>query len=170
MMEISDQLLTLAEVGAAFAGFTAIAGVLASNTKDRLGSQVSFWLMIEFSFLMILFALAPFIFFNFGLAGSTVWMICSLLMAVFFPLHIAIAGKYVIAAIERGELSKYGPRILLPLFVIVFIIQVMNAFEVGFERTYAAYFLGLILFLILAFVNFVILLLEIWKPSLEVDA
>ncbi|MFT7244211.1 MAG: hypothetical protein ACI82A_001561 [Candidatus Azotimanducaceae bacterium] len=170
MMEISDQLLTLAEVGSAFAGFTAIAGVLARSSKDRLGSQVSFWLMIEFSFALILFSLMPFVFFNFGFAEPTIWLVCSLLMVVFFPLHVAFAGKYVLAAVERGELSKYGPRVIVPLFLTVFVIQVLNVFEIYFERSYAAYFLGLILFLMLAFVNFILLLVEIWKPAPEVDA
>lgn len=170
MMEIGDQLLTLAEVGATFAGFTAIAGVLVRSSKDRLGSQVSFWLMIEFSFAMIFFSLVPFIFFNFEIVETKIWMICSLLMAAFFPLHLAVAGKYVLAAVDRGELSKSGPKILIPLFGIVFAIQVMNALSIGFEKTYAAYFLGLMLFLTLAFVNFVILLLEVWKPSVGSDA
>jgi hypothetical protein len=48
-------------------------------------------------------------------------------------------------------------------------IQVANTSEIFVETSYAAYFLSLILFLLLAFVNFVLLLVEVWTPSPEVD-
>ena len=91
-------------------------------------------------------------------------------MAAFFPIHLMIAGKFVLVAIERGEMSKYGPRILVPIFCIVFVLQILNTFGIGFETSYAIYFLGLVLFLVVAFVNFVFLLIEIWKPHQEGDA
>lgn len=48
-------------------------------------------------------------------------------------------------------------------------IQVANTSEIFVETSYAANFLSLILFLLLAFVNFVLLLVEVWTPSPEVD-
>jgi hypothetical protein len=39
----------------------------------------------------------------------------------------------------------------------------MNAVGIGFQHSYAAYYLGLLLFLIIAATNFVILLSRIWE-------
>lgn len=52
--------------------------------------------------------------------------------------------------------------VVAPLFAVTFIIQVMNAAGVVFDRTYAAFFLGLVLFLLIAFGNFVLLLNHLW--------
>jgi hypothetical protein len=41
----------------------------------------------------------------------------------------------------------------------------LNALGVGFHRSYAAYFNGLLLFLLLAAVNFVLLLAAVWSAN-----
>ena len=162
-MEGSDQLLTIAEIGAAFAGFTAIVGVLASSYRGNLGSKVSFWIMFEFSLATIFFSLLPFALSNFGTKPHIVWATSSSILALFLVAHVLIAGRFVMAAVARGELSKYSPRVFIPTFTVVFTIQILNAMNVFFDRSFAAFSLGLLLFLLMASVNFVFLLVGVWS-------
>jgi hypothetical protein len=167
MNEAGEQLLTLAEIGATFMGFTAIAGVLATSTQRKVGSRINFWLMIEFSFAMVFFSILPFVFFNFDLPTRTIWAISSILVASFIPVHLLIVSRFILHAIEMGEFNRHAVKFVFPLFIAIFVIQVLNASGIFFEQSYAAYFLGLVFFLLLAFVNFTFLLMEIWQPATE---
>lgn len=163
-----DQLLTIAELGATFAGFTAIAGIFARNVRDRTATKLNFWIMIEFCFFTILFALIPIALMNFDLSASKVWMISSACMAVFIPLHLVFVGRrYIQPAAERGEFDARGPKVMVPLFAVVFLVQVSNAVGIGFQQSYAAYFLGLVFFIILVFANFASVLRQIWLEDDE---
>jgi hypothetical protein len=159
----ADQLLTLAEMGAAFAGFTAIAGLLANEIRVRQIAKTNFWLMIEFSFGLIVFSIFPIVLFNFQLSETIVWSISSATMATFVPVHLLTVGRWLIVpAMQRGELNPWGPRIVVPLFLALFTIQGLNAIGVGFNQTFAAYFLGLAFFILMVFFNFASLLAQIW--------
>ena len=164
-MEGSEQLLTIAEIGAAYAGFTAVVGVLtASNRRHR--TRLGFWIMFEFALATIFFSLLPFIFFNFGAEAITVWSLSSLTMAVFFIMHIFIVGRrHILPAVARGEYMKQAPYIFGPILFVTGIVQLLNTFGIFFERSYAAYFLGLVLFLVMASVSFVGLLIDIWATD-----
>jgi hypothetical protein len=168
MNDAVDQLLTIAEMGAAFAGFTAIAGVLANEIRKRHQAKVNFWIMIEFSFALVTFSVIPIVLFNFDLMESTVWSVSSAAMALFIPVHLATVGRMLILpAVESGEMKAAWPRLFLPLFFIVFLVQGLNTIGVFFEQTYAAYFLGLTFFILLVFTNFGSLLAQIWAEERE---
>jgi len=47
---------------------------------------------------------------------------------------------------------------------------VLNALGIIFDRTYAAFFLGIFLFLLIAFANFVLLLNQLWVAADEADS
>jgi hypothetical protein len=166
-MEGSDQLLTIAEIGATFAGFTAIVGLIANSARGNLGAKLNFWLMIEFSFATIVFALIPLTLFNFGVAPHYIWTASSLSIAVFLILHGILIRKHVAEAIARSQLSIKSPLIIVPLFAVTIVIQVLNALGIVFDRTYAAFFLGIFLFLLIAFGNFVLLLNQLWLAGNE---
>ena len=171
MTDAIDQLLTIAEMGAAFAGFTAIAGVLASDSRARAKAKINFWIMIEFSFALIAFSLLPIVLFNFELSDATVWKISSTLMAVFIPVHLLTVGRLIIfPAVQRGEFDRRAPWIFVPLFAIIFLVQASNGFGIGFEHTFPAYFLGLTFFILLVFTNFVGLLAEFWTTGSQAGA
>ena len=168
MSDQIDQLLTVAEIGAAFAGFTAIAGAMLSDSTIRVRSQIYFWIMIEFSCALIIFSILPVVLFNFGLSDATVWIAASTAMAAFIPCHIfGVGGKFIMPAVQRGEFTARGPWIFVPLFLVVFGVQTMNALGVGFDHTFGAYFLGLASFILLVFSNFIALLIQFWKPGMD---
>ena len=169
-MEGADQLLTIAEIGATFAGFTAIVGLIANSARGNLGAKLNFWLMIEFSFATIVFALIPFTIFNFGVAPRQIWTASSISIAVFLVLHVVFVRKHVTEAIARSQFSVISPLIVAPLFAATIIIQVLNALGIIFDRTYAAFFLGIFLFLLIAFANFVLLLNQLWVAADEADS
>lgn len=171
MTDSTDQLLTIAEMGATFAGFTAIVGVLASDARTRSATQLNFWIMMEFSFAAIVFSLLPIMLMNFDLESQTVWIASSSVMAAFIPLHVAIVGRlFIVPATKRGEFDPNAPYVFVPLFVLVLIVQVLNVLGIGFQGTYGAYFLGLAFFILLVFSNFAALLRQIWVSASEADA
>ena len=171
MMEPVDQLLTIAEIGAAFAGFTAIAGVVLVNAEVKVRSQINFWIMIEFSFALIIFSLIPVVLFNLNVSEPAVWSLSSASMALFIPAHIfGVGARFIMPAIRRGEFTATGPWGFVPLFLLVFSVQSANALGVGFEKSFGAYFLGLSTFILLVFTNFVSLLRQIWLGSVPHDA
>lgn len=161
-----DQLLTVAEIGAAFAGFTAIAGAIIRDSTVRTRSQLYFWIMIEFSFALIFFSLLPVVLFNIELAENVVWISSSAVMAAFIPCHLfGVGAKYIMPAIQKGEFTTRGPWIFVPLFLIVFSVQSANVVGVGIGHTFGAYFLGLAAFVLLVFSNFISLLIQVWTPE-----
>ncbi len=158
MLQGSEQLLTIAEIGATLAGFTAIVGILARSDRSNIRSRTFFWLMIEFSFATMLFSLLPFAVSNFEIVEPLVWAASSFVMAAFIIAHFLVVSSLVRSSAVRGQFPRFGPAIVVPLFVLILLIQLLNTIGVVFERTYAGYFLGLILFLGLALLSFVLLL------------
>lgn len=167
-MNEADQLLTIAEIGAALTGFTGIIGALQGGpalTSQR--SRVSFWLMLEFSIVTILFALLPVGVMNFDLTGPTVWMLVSGAMAIFIVAHVVVAGRYIMPLTLAGAWPRAYSRTVVPVFGLTALILVLNALGIGFERSFAAYFIGIMLFVVLACLNFVTLMYTIIDASLQ---
>jgi len=119
--------------------------------------------MIEFSFALIVFSILPIVLFNFEFIESTVWTVSSATMAIFIPCHmLVVGGKFIMPAVRRGEFGGTGPLIIVPLFCVIFAIQATNALGYGFDHSFAAYFLGLASFILMAFSNFMALLIQFW--------
>ena len=167
-MEGSDQLLTIAEIGATFAGFTGVIGVL-GRTPGVTGPtalRARFWLMIEFSIATIFFAMIPFAIFNFTAPSQgVVWSISSEIMAVFIVVHMIVGGRWSTGSVPPEDWPRWEPWVATGLFVIVALIHTLNALGVAFESSYAAYFNGLLLFLLIAAVNFVALMAALWSSN-----
>lgn len=164
-MEGSDQLLTVAEIGATLAGFTAIVGIFSRSGQRSEGTRLFFWLMIEFSFATILFCILPLVLSNFGLEAGALWGTSSAAMAGFIVVHLMGVGTILRRGFAKGQLPRLGPRVMAPLFGVLLVVQFLNAIAIGFERTYAAYFLGLVLFLGIALTNFALLVTKFWESS-----
>lgn len=170
----AEQLLEIAEIGAAFAGFTGVIGALGrAPGKTALITRINFWFMIEFSVATIFFALIPFAVYNFTAPEETpVWVIASAILALFIVVHLWVVytrvRPMVSDTLTRNRSTRWAPRIVLPLFVVVLAIQTLNALGLGFDRSYAGCFLGLLLFLFLAALNFIGLMQALW-PGAEAD-
>lgn len=166
-MEGSDQLLTVAEIGATLAGFTAIVGIFSRSGQRSEGTRLFFWLMIEFSFATIFFCVLPLVLSNFGVAPGTVWGASSAAMAAFLVLHVMGVRAVLRSGFAKGQLPRFGPALMGPLFAVLFVVQGLNALSFGFDRSYAAYFLGLVLFLGVAMTNFALLVTKFWESSAD---
>lgn len=166
-MEGADQLLAIAEIGATFAGFTGVIGVLGKTPGERFPeiTRVNFWLMIEFSLATVFFCLIPFAIFNFTGPDRAIWATSSAIMAIFIVAHLLLMGRVMNPIVKRGEWPRSAILFVMPLFGTVFLIQSLNAIGIGFTQSYEAYFLGLLLFLLLASINFVALMRTLWSNS-----
>jgi hypothetical protein len=167
-MEGTDQLLTIAEIGAAFAGFTGVIGALGRTPGMAIPAvtRARFWLMIEFSIATIFFALIPFAVFNFTAPSeSLVWTISSAVMAIFIVVHVVFGNRWSTRHVAPGEWPRWEARFATAFFVIVALNQTLNALGVAFDRPYAAFFNGLLLFLFIAATNFVALMAALWSTD-----
>ncbi len=82
-MEHSDILLTLAEVGIAFAGFAGLAGVF-GRARVGVDPQIHYHRirsMIEVALVLVVFSMAPLVMATSQLDGNAVWRLSSLLLA-----------------------------------------------------------------------------------------
>ncbi len=160
-MQGSDVLLTICEVSIAYAGFTSIVGVLGKRDGGAWDSEDAFrlWLMIESSLATLFFSLLPFVFYYFAFPEATVWGVCSSAMALFLVAHMAVVVPRLRALERAGRWStrRFEP-IIGALIVATFVVQSMNVLALGFDRSFAAYLLGLILLLGLGSMHFVALL------------
>ena len=166
-MDASDQLLTVAGIGATLAGFTAIVGIFSTSGQRSEGTRLFFWLMIEFSFATIFFCLLPLVLSNFGLSSHTVWGTSSATMVAFITVHLVGIRAVLRRGFARGQIPRLSPFIVGPLFLVVLAVQGLNAIGVAFDRTYAAYFLGIVLFLGIALSNFSYLVTKFWESGAD---
>jgi len=163
-MEGSDVLLAICQVSIAFAGFTSIVGVVGQRRGSRWDEEASvrLWLMIESSLACLLFSLLPFVLFHLGFEIGTVWGASSAVMAVFLVVHMAIIAPSL-HRIDRNV--GWSTRSFEPLIAVIILsaltVQSLNALGIGFQRTFGAYLLGLILFLGLASMHFATLLVAV---------
>ena len=120
-MEGSDQLLTVAEIGATLAGFTAIVGIFSRSGQRSEGTRLFFWLMIEFSFATIFFCVLPLILSNFGVASRAIWGASSAAMSVFIVAHLVTLSTVLSGGFAEGQIPRLNPLIVGPLFLVVLI-------------------------------------------------
>lgn len=166
-MEGSDVLLAICEVAIAFAGFTSIVGVLGQRGGGHWDAEDSFrlWLMIESSLATLFFSLLPFTLHHFSLDGTTVWGVSSGAMAIFLVVHLAVVAPRV-ARSGRWSTRRFEP-LIGACIVATLTVQSLNVLGIGFGRSFAAYLLGLILFLGLASMHFVALLVAVHSSNLR---
>lgn len=165
-MSVIDQLFTMAEIGAAFMGFTAIVGVVARAVGENALPKFNFWLLMEFSLASIFFSLLPIGILNFAVEPKVVWTICSCVVAMFMVVHLALVARHLGPAIQAaGGIFLWGPRLVPALIGIVSLIQILNATGVYFHQDYPAYYIALVWFLLLASINLTMLLAQLWSPD-----
>ena len=86
-------------------------------------------------------------------------------MAGFMLAHGTIIGRLLRRGFAKGHMPRISPKIIGPLFVLVLAVQLLNATAMVFDRSYAAYFLGLVLFLGIALTDFAFLVTKLWDPT-----
>ncbi|MCP5039625.1 MAG: hypothetical protein GY944_01265 [bacterium] len=163
-MQGSDVLLAICEVSIAFVGFTSIVGVLGQRGGGAWDGEDSLrlWLMIESGLATLFFSLLPFVLHYFALEEQTVWGASSGTMAAFLVLHMVVVAPRLNLLQRSGEWSTRRFEPLIGLFITAtFAVQSLNVLGVGFDRSFGAYLLGLMLFLGLGSMHFVALLVAV---------
>jgi hypothetical protein len=156
----TDALLTTAEIAVAFAGFASVVTVFRRRDDRSLSPPdiVRFQLMISASLSVVLFALLPFAFLFFGSAEPRIWSTSSAILALYLGTSLVIITRRTLSLASAKALSPLVTWPFLVAAIGVFVLQVLNAAGVVFQRELGPYFLGLLYLLVLSGFSFARLL------------
>jgi len=152
----ADVLLTIAELAVAFAGFASVVVLFQHRDPGHWPAAVGIRLrtMIESSLVTLFAALLPFVLHHLGLAGPSLWTICSLALAIgttAFALRIWRRSREVVAS---GGLSGAFSAAMGALTACVVVVLVLSAADVGPARGFGPYLLGVTWSLVFASLMF----------------
>lgn len=161
-MNDADFLLTVAEVGATFAGFAGLVTILARRVGQTATSEVEVHLlyrMLLVSMLAVAAALAPRLPLRFGASELQAWRISCAAFFVGWLLYYVPAVRRVIAVIDPAKLTGGRPLLYFNqlVHVIVGLGLITGASGLWGEATPAIYLSALCAMLYMAGVLFVTL-------------
>jgi hypothetical protein len=149
-MEWADVLLAIAEVSIAFAGFASIVAILGGREGGgwRTEDVDRFWVMIEYSFAALLFALVPFAFFHLGVGEPALWRVGSALMSTFLLGYAVMVARRLIRHRHRlaGGIRGHW-RTLGALYGIcggLIGLEALNALSGLFDEPFGIYLVGIL--------------------------
>lgn len=150
-MEETDTLLGIGEISIAFAGFSGIAAALRTRGEFHPWDVWRTLLMLFNSLGAVIFSLLPLALYQFGIAGTTLWQVSSLAIVLYAILCMPVSLHYK----PREFAEPLVSRRLQPLFwafvVICFLGHAANA---PFLGLFSVYFLGLLLSVVMACLQF----------------
>ncbi|MEP4484980.1 MAG: hypothetical protein ABJ013_05085 [Halioglobus sp.] len=160
-----DQLLTIAEVSVALAGFAGIVATFQFRQQVRInqGHVLALSMIVNVSLVGAFFAVLPLIFLNYGMAENRVWSLCSGLMAV----NIAIFMVFIMRT-QRISLLPTPVKLIYLLFyaaaVAVVLANLANALGLVPGNQFGTYFISFVYCFFLVGYNFSrLLMLPLWK-------
>jgi hypothetical protein len=156
----TEALLTIAEVGVAFAGFASVVIVFRRREDGNWAPAdvVRFQVMISASLSVVLFAMLPFAFIVFGVEDATVWASCSAILGAYLAVRLVRVARRSLPLVSTAGLN---PFVAWPSFAGAFlaiVLQVLNAANFLLHRELGPYFIGLLYLLVLSAVSFARLL------------
>ena len=150
---MNDALLTLAEFSIALAGFTGVVVVFGSrpggwHPMDRYRVSIILWCSIGPAFLSLL----PIGFGMFGLQGSALWRLCSLLFVLWGVGAARAAFLYFrqLDADSRSLQSDFMFWFNRSGIALALVVQALNSLGIWFGPGPGPYFLGLVFILFIA--------------------
>lgn len=159
---ISDEqtLLTVAEIGVAFAGFASIVTAFRHHGADDWSPQdaLRFQMLIIPSLSAMLLALLPFALGYFGVQEPGLWRAASTIMGAYVLAILALVAPRAVRLVRSGALL---PAVALPSLggaLVVVALQFCNATNLGVRPGIAAYFTGLLYLLLRSAASFARLL------------
>lgn len=164
-MDAANQLLTLAEISIALAGFSGIIATFQFQQEAHIsrGQVLSLSVIVIISLAAAFCSVLPLALLNFGFAERSVWSISSFVGGVFW-----LAG--LIFTVRKMRLDAVAPptRILIVLFLALVAVASManflNTFGIIFDQEFGPYFAAFIYGFCLVLYNFSRLLLQpLWK-------
>lgn len=165
-MEETAQLLTITQVAVAIVGF---AGIIATfqfkeGKSLRRSDALGLAMIINSGLVGAFSSVLPLALSNFGIQDSIVWTVCSGFMSINYMCFIF----YLIKHMRKFKINKKSSRFFVVLFFsigfIVIIVNLLNVFNVGFNREYGPFFISLIFPLCMVGYFFSrLLLVPIWR-------
>jgi len=157
-------LLGIAGVSATFAGFSGVVAVFGRRAHGEWFLEDRFRLtnMLVTSLGACLFAFLPTVGVLLHLHGSDLWAVVSLLMCgycVAYIMNLIPNWQHLILK-HPGVLSARASVVVLASSVVAAVVQFLNAVSILFHREPGPYVLGLLLLLIIAGLQFALLVLR----------
>jgi len=164
-----DQLLTIAEISVALAGFAGVVATFQFRQNNRVtrGQAISLSMIVNISLVGAFFAALPIGLINAGLDEPRVWSVSSLLMGI---------NQFLFAAYlyRNSALGSLGP-LVRKLYVLFFIIStgigislLMNGLGLIFNKVFAPiFFTFLFNFALVGFTFSRLLMYPLWKSVRE---
>ncbi len=164
-MEEIDQLLTIAEISVALAGFAGIIATFQLRNKDDVsrGRVVALTMIVNISLLGALFSMLPIGLFNFGMSPDRIWIVTSFLLGI-------NQFAYLVVLLRRVPFRKVntGLRFLfISLFTIgglIGIANFLNSFQIIFDGGFGTMFTAFVFNLgLVCFMFSRLLLYPLWR-------
>ena len=146
MLEEADTLLTFAEIGIAFAGFAALAGVI-GKSRGRDGARRDLERLravIYISLLVVVAALIPVVVAKYLVLEGAVWRIASLITLLLNWMILVVVWRHSRRSFDRGDDDKIAMWILLPLELAIELLLIANVLGLLVAYAPAFYFTFLI--------------------------
>ena len=157
-------LVSIATVAATFAGFSGVVAVFGRRAHGEWLLEDRFRLvnMLVTSLGACLFALIPIVALLLHVDGPSLWEVSSLLMFVYGVAYIAtlLPHWWHILSLHPGVLSPVASVVVLSSSTLTAGLQLLNAVSVVFHREAGPYVLGLVLYLVIAGLQFSLLVLR----------
>jgi len=164
-----DQLLTIAEISVALAGFAGIVATFQFRQSDRVthGQAISLSMIVNISLVGAFFAAFPIGLINSGVEEALVWSISSFLMGL---------NQFTFAAyLYRNSALSSLKALVRNLYVLFYVVSTliglslfMNAFGLIFNQVFApVYFTFLFNFALVGFTFSRLLMYPLWKSVRE---
>ncbi len=165
-MEESAILLTLTQITVAFVGFSAI--IATFQFKDGYSIKKSDAINLQFivatGLVGTFFSLLPLMLSSFGLSDSLVWALSSGVGSINYIGFIYYLSRNVKIHNFRSRKSKMIVLAYFLIGILILILNLLNAFNILFQREFAPYFISLIYPLCLVGYFFTRLIFQpIWK-------
>lgn len=164
-MDATNQLLTLAEISIALAGFSGIIATFQFQQKAHLsrGQVLSLSVIVIISLAAAFCSVLPLALLNFGFEERAVWSISSFLGGVFWLLGLIFTIRNI-----RLDAVALTTRILIGFFLALVAVASManflNTFGIIFDQEFGPYFAAFLYGFLLVLYNFSRLLLHpLWK-------
>lgn len=165
-MEESNILLTLTQITVAFVGFSAI--IATFQFKDgftiKKSDAINLQFIVATGLVGTFFSILPLILSSFGLSDSLVWALSSGMGSVNYLGFIYYLSINVKVSNFRRKKSKIIVFIYFLIGFLILVLNLLNAFNIIFQREFGPYFISLIYPLCLVGYFFTRLIFQpIWK-------
>ena len=164
-MNVIDNLLTIAEIAIALAGF---AGIIATFQLGQLehisrGRVLAVWMIVNTSLSVGFFSLLPIGLISFGLKAEVVWAISSTLIAIVSIILTPFVIRNMNLQREKISVRVVFYSIWLVGFALV-VVNFLNGLGIVFHREFGPFFAIIMYSLFIVGWNFSrLLMLPLWK-------